>query len=224
MSGGRIRLGAGAGWLKGEFERLGIPFDERGTITDEYLRAMQQLWMSERPSFSGRYVSFDDVSFLPRPHDPERGIPIYVGGTGPPVFRRAAALAEGWFPMAASPADLAQGADEIHRLMTRQGRDPSGFWLGCSYQVGVDAQLAALRANVNVRAGTGAMPSTTAPAASRPERLPTDEIVAGLRALAQAGADLVVLGFGWNDGEELRNELRWFSEEIMPLFRSRDGY
>ena len=65
MSGGRIRLGVGAGWMRAEFRRLGIPYEERGAITDEYLRAMRELWTAERPSFAGRYVSFDDVSFPP---------------------------------------------------------------------------------------------------------------------------------------------------------------
>jgi alkanesulfonate monooxygenase SsuD/methylene tetrahydromethanopterin reductase-like flavin-dependent oxidoreductase (luciferase family) len=54
VSGGRFRLGVGVGWMRAEFRRLGIPFEERAAITDEYLRAMRKLWNSESPSFSGQ--------------------------------------------------------------------------------------------------------------------------------------------------------------------------
>src|SRR5262249_40035933 len=67
VSNGRLILGVGTGWYEQEFERLGIPFAERGDITDEYARAMLELWTAERPSFEGRYVSFREVSFYPKP-------------------------------------------------------------------------------------------------------------------------------------------------------------
>jgi probable F420-dependent oxidoreductase len=215
MSGGRIRLGVGTGWLKEEFERLGVPFAERGAIADEYIRALRELWTSGSPSFSGRYVSFDDVSFLPRPLDPDRGIPIYVGGHGPRPFRRVAELGDGWFPMTTTADELRRGVEEIKQQMAERGRDPESLWVGCSFQAGSDPQLEALRRNVRL-AGAGALAGDGADEQS--VRLPVEEIVAGRGALQDAGADLAVVGFGWRDGAELRRELQWFADEVMPAF------
>src|SRR5678816_89709 len=67
LSGGRVVLGVGAGWVAAESAMLGVPFAERGPMTDEHLRAMQELWTSPAPSFSGKYVQFRDLHFEPRP-------------------------------------------------------------------------------------------------------------------------------------------------------------
>jgi len=67
LTAGRVILGAGAGWLKGEFDVLGVPFDERGRRLDESLAAMKELWSSDEPAFQGRWVEFQDVAFDPRP-------------------------------------------------------------------------------------------------------------------------------------------------------------
>src|SRR5919197_4523764 len=66
LSGGRVVLGVGAGWVAAESAMLGVPFAERGPMTDEYLRAMQELWTSPAPSFAGRYTQFSDVVFEPK--------------------------------------------------------------------------------------------------------------------------------------------------------------
>jgi probable F420-dependent oxidoreductase len=76
--GGRVLLGIGVGWLAEEFATLGVPFEDRGPRTDEYVAAMRTLWRDERASFSGRFVSFTEVFCRPRPAG--GGIPIIVGG------------------------------------------------------------------------------------------------------------------------------------------------
>ena len=69
LSGGRLTVGVGAGWLEEEFEIIGAPpFAERGKVTDEYLAAIKALWIQDRPRFEGKYVQFSNVSFLPKPH------------------------------------------------------------------------------------------------------------------------------------------------------------
>ena len=68
LSGGRVVIGVGAGWMREEFEALGIPdFDERGRVTDEYIAAYKELWTSDTPSFYGKHVRFDNIAFLPSP-------------------------------------------------------------------------------------------------------------------------------------------------------------
>src|SRR5262249_59027808 len=76
--GGRVLLGIGVGWLAEEFATLGVPFDDRGARTDEYVAAMRALWSQECASFHGRFVSFDSVFCRPLP--PQRRIPIILAG------------------------------------------------------------------------------------------------------------------------------------------------
>ena len=68
LSGGRITIGCGAGWMEEEFVAIGAePFRERGRVTDEYLRIFKELWMADSPSFDGRYAKFKDLKFEPKP-------------------------------------------------------------------------------------------------------------------------------------------------------------
>jgi probable F420-dependent oxidoreductase len=96
LSGGRLLLGVGAGYLEPEMTAVGVPLSERGGRTDEYLDAMTALWTLEAPAFHGRYVSFDKVDAHPRPARPG-GPPIVVGGHSRAAFRRAVARGHGWF-------------------------------------------------------------------------------------------------------------------------------
>jgi probable F420-dependent oxidoreductase len=93
LAGGRrVLLGIGVGWLAEEFASLGVPFDDRGPRTDEYVAAMRALWSQERATFAGRFVSFRDVFCRPRPADGR--IPIIVGGDTRAAARRAGRLGE----------------------------------------------------------------------------------------------------------------------------------
>jgi len=89
LSSGRVTLGIGAGWMKEEFEALGVPpFAERGKVTDEYIAAFRELWTKDKPRFKGAYVDFDKITFAPKPAQ-KAGIPIWVGGESGPALRRS---------------------------------------------------------------------------------------------------------------------------------------
>jgi probable F420-dependent oxidoreductase len=96
LSGGRLIFGIGVGYLEPEFHALGIPLEDRGKRTDEYLAAMQAIWSEGQPSYHGRFVSFANVQAYPlpiqRPHPP-----IVVGGHTPAAYRRAVEQANGWY-------------------------------------------------------------------------------------------------------------------------------
>ena len=109
--GGRVLLGIGVGWLAEEFAALGLPFEDRGPRTDEYVAAMRALWSQECASFKGRFVSFDKVFCRPLP--PERRIPIIVGGDTVAAARRAGRLGDGYFPR--GPATRAVRRDAPRR-------------------------------------------------------------------------------------------------------------
>ena len=121
LSGGRVLLGVGAGWLEAEMNALGVPMSERGRRTDEYLTAMHALWTEEAPSFHGRHVSFDAVDAHPRPVRPD-GPRIVVGGHSPAAFRRAVAHGHGWFGNGNSPDDLARHLDGLAKAATEVER------------------------------------------------------------------------------------------------------
>jgi probable F420-dependent oxidoreductase len=120
--GGRVLLGIGVGWLAEEFAALGVPFDDRGPRTDEYVAAMRALWSQECATFKGRFVGFDQVFCRPRPRD--GAIPIVVGGDTVAAARRAGRLGDGYFPARTPPPAL---FDEMRRAAEAAGRDPEAI-------------------------------------------------------------------------------------------------
>jgi probable F420-dependent oxidoreductase len=119
VSNGRLILGVGAGWMGEEFRALGVPFDDRGPRTDEYVAAMRALWSQERASFKGRFVSFSEVFCRPLPAD--RTIPIIVGGDTRAAARRAGRLGDGYFPARGASPEL---LGEMRRAAEAAGRNP----------------------------------------------------------------------------------------------------
>jgi probable F420-dependent oxidoreductase len=97
LSGGRLILGLGAGYLKGEFHALGVDFEERNTLFDEVLDVLPLHWSGEPFSYAGRHFNVRDVQALPRPA--QRPIPLWIGGNSRLTRRRVAERAQGWMPM-----------------------------------------------------------------------------------------------------------------------------
>ena len=123
MAGGdRVLLGIGVGWLAEEFAALGIPFDDRGPRTDDYVGAMRALWSQDCATYDGPYASFRDVYCKPRP--PSGSIPVIVGGDSRSAARRAGRLGDGYFPARGNPVEL---YDEMRRAAEAAGRDPAGI-------------------------------------------------------------------------------------------------
>lgn len=96
LSGGRLTLGVGVGWSREEFAALGVPFEQRGPRTAEYVAAMRTLWHDDVASFDGRFVGFDAIRVNPKPVR-DRRIPIVVGGNSDAALSRVAAWADGWY-------------------------------------------------------------------------------------------------------------------------------
>ena len=106
LSGGRVMLGVGAGYLEAEFRALGADFAARGPITDEYLDAIAALWYDDQPAYHGQFVDFDGIDAHPRPV--QRPVPIVIGGHSPAAYRRAVARGQGWYGYWLSPDDTAR--------------------------------------------------------------------------------------------------------------------
>jgi probable F420-dependent oxidoreductase len=97
IAGGRFTLGTAVGHLEKEFEALNVPFEQRGKLTDEYIRVLKTAWTAERPAFEGEFVRFKDVIIEPKPVQKPHP-PIFIGGNSKPAMRRAAQLGDGWIP------------------------------------------------------------------------------------------------------------------------------
>ena len=115
VSGGRAVLGAGSGYLREEFDILGVPFEDRGERTDEALRAITTVWTEERPEFRGTFFSIVDAVVAPRPEQHPRP-PIWIGGNSMRAVRRAVELGDCWTPFVAEPDDVRRGAARAEEL------------------------------------------------------------------------------------------------------------
>jgi probable F420-dependent oxidoreductase len=127
LSGGRMLLGIGAGWLEEEFDAIGVPFAERGRRTDDAVHAMRSLWADDKASHSSEFVQFVDCVLRPQPVD--GAIPIHVGGHTEVAARRAGRLGDGFFPGKGSHDRLRQLFDLVRATAIEHGRDPSAIEL-----------------------------------------------------------------------------------------------
>jgi probable F420-dependent oxidoreductase len=123
LSGGRLLLGVGAGWLKEEFESLGVPWEHRGPRTDEYIQVMRRLWAAGEATFTGRFVQFRRTLCFPKPLQVP-GIPVIVGGHTEAAAARAGRIGDGFYP-AVAPDRLAELLRIVRRSAEEAGRDPA---------------------------------------------------------------------------------------------------
>ncbi len=124
LSGGRLRLGVGTGWNAVEYEALGEDFGNRGARQGEQIALLRQLWEQEAPSFEGRWHRVTKAGINPRPG---RRIPIWLGGAADPVLRRAARLADGWFPLLPPDERGKTAVEKLRGWLREEGRDPAAF-------------------------------------------------------------------------------------------------
>ena len=122
LTDGRVELGLGVGWLREEFDALGIPWERRGARNDEYVAAMRALWAGPHAEYHGDFVDFDPVTCSPRPVN--GSIPIMVGGDTPVAIRRAARMADSYFPGETDPEKLAGLIQDMRRAAEQEKRDP----------------------------------------------------------------------------------------------------
>jgi probable F420-dependent oxidoreductase len=136
LSGGRVLLGVGAGWLREEFDALGVPFERRGARLDEYIGAMRALWASERASFDGEFVRFTECTSSPRPA--AGSVPVHIGGHTEVAARRAGRLGDGFFPGSADLDHLASILQVMRRAAEEAGRDPDAIEVTAGGPMDVD--------------------------------------------------------------------------------------
>jgi len=139
LSGGRAILGVGVGWMREEFDALGMPYDQRGARADEQLEVYDVLFREHAPAYAGRFYRFPEVTFLPKPVHGH--IPVWVGGHSERAFQRVARYGDG-LHAAFTPLDaLAQHWASVHRACEGIGRDPGELELSTRLYLDPDARM-----------------------------------------------------------------------------------
>ncbi len=205
LSKGRLSVGCGAGWMREEFEALGTdPFDDRGTVTDEYLQAFRALWTQDNPRFAGKYVNFSDVDFSPKPVQKPHP-PLWIGGESPPALRRAAKYGDGWYPIPANPkfrldtfGRYKSALGRLRQLAAEAGRDPQTVKL--AYRVQRHGMIEDARADDGERkilAGDNA------------------QIVDDIKQLESLGVSQVDVRLGAASVDQAVANMRTFRDDVM---------
>jgi probable F420-dependent oxidoreductase len=204
MSGGRVTLGVGTGWLKEEFEALGSPdFNKRGAVTDEWIAVFKQLWSQSPASFTGEYYSYSDIRAEPHPLQKPHP-PIWIGGHSRAALRRTARYGDGWHPVGAvaaaplPPQEMREHLGMLKRLTEAEGRDFSA--LTVSYKAPLYDTA------IPDRDGTRRSFSGN-----------VDEIAGDIRSFAAIGVHELILDFRGESIAESIARLQRFATEVIPL-------
>jgi len=201
LSGGRVILGAGVGWMEEEFQAMGLDtYKERGAVTDEYLQLFRELWTKESPSFQGKYYQISDSGFEPKPV--QKPLPIWIGGHTGPAIRRAAKYGDGWMPIGLrppailNPEELGGKIARLRKLTVEAGRPEDAVSL--TFSTGVVFNDAAGSSREMMQ--------------GRPE-----QIAADLRQYQDLGVSNFIIGFQGSTVPELQENMERFSREVMTL-------
>lgn len=209
LSGGRLIVGCGVGWLKEEFEAVGAPpFAERGRVTDEYLEAFKALWTEAAPSYRGQHVSFDNIMFAPKPVRKPHP-PLWIGGESAVAMKRTVRLGDGWYPGSNNPqhrldtpARLGAAVADLAREAEAAGRDPKSIDVAyvVLWPVNWEAQAMPDGSRRMLTGGSEAMAEDVA-------------------ALARAGVRHLCLTFQTAELAQTLERMQRFAEEVAPLTR-----
>ena len=207
LSKGRLIVGCGVGWMREEFEELDLPpYEERGAVADEYIRAFKELWTSDNPRFEGEYCRFSEIAFLPKPVQKPHP-PIWIGGESPRALRRAARLGDAWYPIGnnprfpvGTPQQYSEKLSRLRRYAEEAGRDPAEIDLAHCPGVYNDREAQRLPSGDRV-AFTGA-----------PARIADD-----IKAFARLGVRSFVLDFLGGTVEETLENMERFVTRVKPL-------
>lgn len=138
LSNERVILGAGAGWMKEEYDALGIDFHTRGKRFDESIAVLRRLWSGEMVEHHGQHFDFAPLQMSPVPAKP---VPIYVGGVSDAALRRATTLGDGWMGSGDAPEDVPALLSRLRELRKRAGREADPFTPIVPLKAALDREL-----------------------------------------------------------------------------------
>ena len=206
LSGGRLMLGVGVGWMVEEFDAVGIDFEERNRRTEECIQIYKASWTGDLATFEGNYYSFRNVSQDPKPAQQSPHPPIVFGGNTIRGARRAARFCDGLYPLFldtyTEAGRYAPLQDEVRRELEARGKSPSDFLMQCAASARItDTDDPAAQANPR-RTCTGT----------------AEQIVEDLAQFADAGYSMVVCMLECPSGalSEQLDQIERFGAEVIP--------
>jgi len=122
LSGGRLRLGIGVGWIQPEFEALNQEYRTRGMRSEEQIVVLRSLWTEPAVTFQGRWHQLEAAGINPQPV--QRPIPIWIGGHAEPALRRIARIGDGWMAIGAPDREAAATLGRLRDYVAEIGRPP----------------------------------------------------------------------------------------------------
>ena len=206
LSGGRVTLGIGVGWMREEFQALdAADFDRRGAVSDEYVMIFKRLWSPGPVSFQGQFYQFDPVRCEPlpiqKPHPP-----IWIGGHSKVALRRTARYADGWHPIGTvataelRPPEFGAALDDLKRMTDAEGRDFSALTL---------AFVARLH--------------ESSTAIDSPDRMPFSgsaaQLIDDVEAYRRLGVSHLSFDFRGAELSQTLDRMAWFAQEVMAKTR-----
>ena len=203
LTGGRLTVGVGVGWMREEFEALAAPdFAARGAVSNEYIEIFKKLWTQERPSHDGAHYAFQPLKFAPKPvQNPHP--PIWIGGHSAPALRRVAKYGDGWHPVGSTaasplpPAEVREKCAAIHAMAEAEGRDPGAIEVAYKAPI-YDAGRPPEGSERRYFSG-GA-----------------DAILNDIGEFADAGVDELIFDFRSPTVTQTLERMRWFATEVLP--------
>ena len=198
LSGGRLIVGAGLGWLESESELMGIPHRKRARLADECLAVMRSCWESESPEFHGEFFNVDGFHFGPKPHG-NRRLPILVGGASTAALRRAARFGDGWIGDGQTFEELEVALKQLSIELATQGRKLGDIEVAMRTGLQVAADQASITESPSEQ---GWKTQEFVSGGRTPFRGLRQEVVADFRRAAEMGVQHLVFEFPVSRGEE----------------------
>ena len=225
FSNGRFILGVGIGSRsaisRSAFDTFKVPFEERGNIHDEYLRAIISLWREPKSTFSGRFVEFNDAEFFPKPKNPR----IWIAARGGPGWRRVAELGDGWFPANFAANEIEIGARKIGEQRKVLGKSSSFQIASMNYVCVTNSKQEAIemaRATLEPRISAGSFGRAKGfnDSLQRCFLGNTNDISAQIQRYAEAGVDHFVFTMLFRgEMEKMHATIRVLARDVLPSFQ-----
>ena len=203
LTNGRIICGIGVGWLQKEFETLGMPYEQRGPMTDEFLQIFKLLWTEEDPVFHGKFYNFDGIEFHPKPLQKPH-IPIWVGGHSRAALRRTAKYGDCWHTTRQTPEFVARNIPYLRQQAERAGRDPDKLLISLKRSVHFS--------DLGVVEGTSTRSGGTLVAS-------TQEIIDDVYRCQELGIEQLTYDFRVEGSEDSIRVMEHLARQVLPVAR-----
>lgn len=221
LSGGRLIVGVAPGAPKitvHEFDAVGVDYEKRGKITDEYIAVLKKLWTVNLPSYSGEFVNFKDAQMFPKPS--RRGLKILVGGgergISPRALRRVVDLGDGWIPAYLTPEEIQVGVVKIEEGFRSRGRSLEDITIVHEMFTAIEKSEDAAKSSASMSLSTNFV--------SVEEGLKRSLVgsPAGIKSKLErysfAGVDVTELKFVYSDIPSLLKMMNLFAKDVLPSF------